>query len=215
MKRKIRLSALLAVSVLMLALLIGGLYGYFDDIETSTGNVFTAGTLNLVEYTTGSASCSFDLLPDPDDPALNGYVQFLNMAPGDTGSITWTLTNAGSVDGTLFFENVTLTELENSCIDPENAVDATPAVGELAISVDVVLDKYVDGVLAGNVFTGTLSGLAAASLPLDSNVLNPGAGPNYEVYYVLNWSIDWDDVGNEIQSDSATLNVTFYLEQTP
>ena len=33
MKRKIRLSALVAVMVLMLALLIGGLYGYFDDTE--------------------------------------------------------------------------------------------------------------------------------------------------------------------------------------
>ncbi len=47
MKRKLRLGALLTVSVLMLALLIGGLYGYFEDTETSTGNTFTAGTLDL------------------------------------------------------------------------------------------------------------------------------------------------------------------------
>ena len=59
MKRKIRLSALVAVMVLMLALLIGGLYGYFDDTETSTGNVFTAGTLNLVAVTDGDATCNF------------------------------------------------------------------------------------------------------------------------------------------------------------
>ena len=48
-RRKIRLSALIAIAVLMLALLIGGLYGYFDDTETSRVNSFTAGTLNLLD----------------------------------------------------------------------------------------------------------------------------------------------------------------------
>ncbi len=39
--------------VLMLALLIGGLYGTFADTEESTGNVFTAGTLNLLSEIDG------------------------------------------------------------------------------------------------------------------------------------------------------------------
>jgi spore coat-associated protein N len=39
----------LAISgLLLLALVAGGTYAYFSDTETSSGNSFTAGTLNLV-----------------------------------------------------------------------------------------------------------------------------------------------------------------------
>ena len=118
MKRKIRLSALLAVAVLMLALLIGGLYGYFDDTETSIGNVFTAGTLNLVSVIDG---VGYSTLTEMGD-GVNDNITFGMVAPGDNGTITWTLTNVGNVDGNLTFQNVTVTEAENGINEPEQSL---------------------------------------------------------------------------------------------
>jgi len=39
------------------------------------------------------------------------------------------------------------------------------------------------------------------------------AGTGHSVVYVLGWSIDGPTVGNEIQSDIATLDITFDLIQ--
>jgi hypothetical protein len=207
MKRKIRLSALLAVSVLMLALLIGRLYGYFDDTETSIGNVFTAGTLNLVSVING---VGYSTLTEMGD-GVNDNITFGMVAPGDSGTITWTLTNVGNVDGDLTFQNVTVTEAENGINEPElESGDTTPAVGELGSAVDVTLERSVDGGAFALVHSGTLSGLASAIPP--SDLLSAGAG--HSIVYRLNWSIAGPTVGNEIQSDSATLNIAFVLTQS-
>ena len=96
-KRKIRLSALIVVAVLMLALLIGGLYGTFDDTETSIGNVFTAGTLNLVSVISGSGFTDNVVVNEQGD-GINDNVTFGMVMPGDNGTITWTLTNDGTVE---------------------------------------------------------------------------------------------------------------------
>ena len=106
MGRKIRLTALVGISVLMLALLIGGLYGYFNDTETSNGNWFTAGTLNLVSVISGNEAHGHVTVNEQAD-GLNDNVTFGRVAPGDSGSITWTLTNQGTVDGLLSLDNTT------------------------------------------------------------------------------------------------------------
>lgn len=208
MKRKIRLSALITVMVLMLALLIGALYGYFEDTENSRGNVFTAGTLNLVMVADGDATCNFTETVGGD--GLEGNVDFLNVAPGDNGTITWTLTNVGNVDGNLTFENVTVTEDENGINEPESeSGDSTPLVGELGAAVDVTLERSIDGGAFVSVYTGTLAGLASATET--PQLLSAGAG--HSIVYVLQWSIDGPTVGNEIQSDTASMDITFRLTQ--
>jgi predicted ribosomally synthesized peptide with SipW-like signal peptide len=67
----------------MLAFGLGwGTYSYFSDTETSTGNVFTAGTINI-------------------DVTGNGYTwsggaKLLDMKPCQTGYITFNITNVGT-----------------------------------------------------------------------------------------------------------------------
>ena len=212
MTRKIRLSALIAVMVLMLALLIGGLYGYFDDTEPSTGNVFTSGTLDLETSVAGASptGTAFVVTPSDNVGGICGHVVFTNAAPGDNGTITWTLVNTGNVDGNLTFENVTVNEGENGINEPEaESGDTTPLVGELGSALDITLQRSVDGGALATVYSGTLAGLASYVEPLQ--LLSAGAG--HSIVYVLEWSIDGPSVGNEIQSDSATMDITFHLTQ--
>jgi hypothetical protein len=78
---------------------------------------------------------------------------------------------------------------------------ALPAAG-LDSKIDVVLTRG-----GTTVYIGPMSGLAAA-FSGESNVM---AGAS-SLVYVLSWSIA-GTVGNEIQGDTATLNVTFNLNQ--
>ena len=208
MKRKVRLSALLAVAVLMLALLIGGLYGVFDDTETSTGNVFTAGTLNLVSVINGT-EISDNVTVNEQGDGLNDNVTFGMVAPGDNGTITWTLTNQGTVDGDLTFDNVTVVFVENGSNEPEGLVSGNNGGGNGDLDEYMTCRLSHDGSFVtdgGGSNYVPFSALAAA--------LNSQAGMALDAgdttVYLLEWRID-SSVGNIIQSDQATINITFTL----
>ncbi len=214
MKRKLRLSALIVLAVLMLSLLIGGLYGYFQDTETSTGNVFTAGTLNLVSEIAGSGTSEVVTVNEQADGA-NDNVTFGMVAPGDSGSISWTLTNDGNLDGTLAVVS-TASFADNGDNEPERAVPGNNGGGngDLDQYMDVWLYRDDSGVITD--ILGTSGAFVAASgldgaLDLENLTLGASGG---QTKYVLEWHID-TTVGNVIQSDTATFNVTFTLAQIP
>jgi predicted ribosomally synthesized peptide with SipW-like signal peptide len=214
MKRKIRLSALLVIAVLMLALMIGGLYGYFDDTETSSGNVFTAGTLDLVEYTDASAgsppTCTYAVVPGPA-PSMNGHVEFTFIAPGDSGSIEWALSNAGSVDGMLTMA-ATIGGSEGTVEEPEPLVgNNNGGDGDLDENLGVRLYDGTAYIYGTAVSYDTLAGLVTFLSTYAGEELDGGAAP---IVYTLEWQVD-TGVGNIIQSDSATLDMTFALNQIP
>jgi predicted ribosomally synthesized peptide with SipW-like signal peptide len=77
MDKKILVSVM--VIGLVSALAGAGLYAYFSDTETSTGNTFQAGTLNI-SLDGGSWSTGFN-----------------NMKPGDTVKFTITVHSVGSL----------------------------------------------------------------------------------------------------------------------
>ena len=60
----------------------GAIYAYFNDTETSSGNSFTAGTI--------------DLTVDAQNPWASTEFTAENLVPGSTGFKTMLLTNAGS-----------------------------------------------------------------------------------------------------------------------
>jgi predicted ribosomally synthesized peptide with SipW-like signal peptide len=194
----------------MLALLIGGLYGYFDDTETSTGNVFTAGTLNLVSVIDGDEVSGNVAVTEQGD-GLNDNVTFGSVAPGDSGSISWTLTNDGTVDGLLTLVCTDNVFTENSSNEPEAAVGTNNGGG------DGDLDEYMTCQLScdGDYITnGGVSGYVpfselAAALNSQAD-LALGAGS--DTVYLLEWQID-SSVGNIIQSDTANIGITFTLTQ--
>jgi len=223
MKRKVLVSVMFIA--LAGALIGGGIYAYFSDTETSTGNTFTAGTLNLVPSTDGTGPGGKYTVTAGGD-GVNGKVVFTKLAPGDSGSITWTLDNNGNLDGTLTIaSNVTFEE--NGSNEPESAVSGNNGGG------DGDLDEYMGVRLKRN---GTyilgdasnyvpFSGLEAV-LDAESRSLTASG----TLTYVLEWEIASDVKGagtdgefgtgddtqiddNIIQSDKATLDITFTLDQ--
>lgn len=219
-RRKIRLSALIAIAVLMLALLIGGLYGYFDDTETSRVNSFTAGTLNLLVSENGTGPAGKYVVTDNAD-GLEGNVVFTGVAPGESGSITWTLSNIGDLDGNLTMASI-VAFAENGSNEPETAAGIAGGLDEY-MGVRLTRDgTYILGTATNFVPFSELAGV------LDAETwLLPAGGT---LTYVLEWEIAADVMGagadgefgtaddvavndNIIQSDQATIDITFTLTQ--
>jgi predicted ribosomally synthesized peptide with SipW-like signal peptide len=208
MKRKVRLSALIVLAVLMLSLLIGGLYGYFDDTETSTGNVFTAGTLNLVATDNGTGPAG-KYIVTPGGDGINGKVVFDRIAPGDNGTITWTLTNNGNLNGTLTMAS-TVTFAENGSNEPEAAAIVANGGTDLGLGERVGVKLQCNGAyILGNAGTwGSFANLQSTLNAESQSLVAAGT-----ITYVFTWNID-SSVGNIIQGDTANIDVTFTLDQT-
>lgn len=168
----------------------------FSDTETSGPNGFTAGTLNLTL--------------DGQDTT----VQFLSqtgIAPGDSGTATMTVANAGSVTGYVDVEVASVTNAENGCAGNENSADNScgdpgQGLGELQDSLET--EAYFQN---GPTLWGPTTVAA-----------EPNAGDVYDVDYTLSggasdqFVLDWSlpaGTGNEAQTDSVSIQVTFRLDQ--
>jgi len=229
-----KILGLTVAALLVMGLVGGGTWAYFTDVETSTGNVFTAGTLNLVPDTAGSGSCTVDVIAGGD--GINGNVAFSLVKPGDTGIITWTLYNDGTLPGTLKVAsdftfglgdepepetNVVANDLTDGDLDDFVGVKFQRGAGTDAASATTAL---ATGYLLGD--AGTYAKLSLLEAALDDATGQAMAaidgGDDY-IIYKLSWSVaddiytfeatpaDVDD--NIIQGDTATINVTFTLEQ--
>ncbi len=202
----------LTIAALLIIGIVGaGTYAYFSDIETSTGNTFTAGTLNLVNTINGTGTKA-DIHTGAD--GVNVYVLFDNIAPGDSGSITWTLENTGTLSGNLTMASSNVTFAENGSNEPEAAVVGNNGGG------NGDLDEYLGVWLTcgGTDILGTtaayvpMSGLEAVLIAQSQSIAPAGS-----LAYVLHWAIPTDIPAvddNIIQSDTATLNITFALAQS-
>jgi spore coat-associated protein N len=207
MKRKILLSIII---IGVVGALIGaGVFAYFSDTESSTGNTFTAGTLNLQ---VGSA-----------DPATE-TITVSDTYGGDSGSYDWLLKNDGSIAGSLDVTFSAIVDAENGVNEPEEAdpgEDGTVAVpgtdGELAevLSLIIYIDENNDDAYVALddtlIYSGFVKpGLAGEQLSNYAMAANYGSGNDKAVR--IEWSID-SGVDNEIQSDSAGFDIEFELLQ--
>jgi predicted ribosomally synthesized peptide with SipW-like signal peptide len=209
-----------------LAIIAGGTWAYFSDTETSTGNTFTAGTLNLVPSTSGTGPVGKYTVTAGGD-GINGNVVFNTLAPGDSGSITWTLTNNGNLNGTLTMAS-TATFAENGSNEPETAVvgNNNGSNGDLDEYVGVRLKRGATYILGDASNYVPFSGLAAVL-----NAESQSLAASGTLTYVLEWQIVTDVKGagadgkfvtvddvqvddNIIQSDTATVDITFTLTQS-
>ncbi|MCD6178144.1 hypothetical protein J7K03_02760 [bacterium] len=103
MNKKILIS--LSIIGIVAAIAVGGTVAYFSDTETSTGNTFSAGSLDLK-------------VKDGDNPGV--LFTLSNITPGqyyDAGTVT--LKNAGSIPGRLSIKIKDPVSNENSLEEPE------------------------------------------------------------------------------------------------
>ena len=116
------------------ALVIGATFAFFSDTETSTGNTFTAGKLDLKVDNT----CYYNKLADGDPNcsapengvtswestdlgAAHKFFYFTDVKPGDFGEDTVSLT----VDNDAWLRMLIgiTADTDNTCTGPESAVD--------------------------------------------------------------------------------------------
>ncbi len=111
----------LAIAALLIVGIVGGgTFAYFNDTETAADNTFSAGTLDLKVGASDVTVTPFSISA---------------KKPGDVGTAaTWALENTGTLDGTLAIGISAITNNENTRYDMEtDAGDTTSgaAQGEL------------------------------------------------------------------------------------
>jgi len=194
----------LSVIGVVAAIAIGGTIAYFNDIETSAGNTFTAGTLNLK-------------VGDEDPTSWSYYAE--DIKPGDEDKEFVTIQNTGTTDGYLHITFANLVNDEMGCTEPEGDVDLTcdnPGAnqGELAKNLDILIyideNSDEDFDLGGDtlVYQGKARGILQGDL---FNYSLP-TGTLKKDEFVLERKLD-SSVGNEIQTDSVQFDIVFELTQ--
>lgn len=93
--------------VLVIGLVAGGTFAYFSDIETTTENVFTAGTIDISLNPTGGQ----------DVTTVEGYV---DLKPCQTGYIPVLITNDGTNPADIWKHIANVENDENGVTDAED-----------------------------------------------------------------------------------------------
>ena len=94
------------IIALVCALIGGGVYAYFSDTETSTGNTFTAGTL--------------DLVVDDENPWTFTAVTFDCIEPDVAVTpVSINVENEGCITGDLYMRFTNLTDTTETQTEPE------------------------------------------------------------------------------------------------
>ncbi len=154
------------MSVAIAVGLMGAAFAYFSDTETSTGNTFTAGTLDL----------KVDDDPDGgvhwvDDPNFSALVSEAagNLAPGDSEDLTIGIYNDGSIDGNASIKFIVTANDDNGINEPESKVDTSDGAGngELAQNIKIAIDYNGSYLTDYGIADGkTLKGIDGIEIPL-------------------------------------------------
>lgn len=170
MSIKKKIGGALLGTALGAALIGGGTFAIFTDTATNTQNTFTAGTLDI------------NVL---NETAFSGTIA--NLAPGDTGSQTFDVTNNGSLD------------LRYDIAQSLSSGAGTLVLGDANKDLNFSIEYSTDG---GTTYT--------AVTPGDNNiVMAAGATHKYKVTYTLPKAAD-----NPYQAGSSNFKLTFSAEQT-
>ncbi len=219
-----KILGLTIASLLIMSMVAGGIWSYFTDIETSSSNLLTAGTLDLSPTTSGGGPAGKYTVTSGGD-GVNGKVVFDKLLPGESGTITWVLVNNGSLSGTLViastdtFSDVSQNEVENAVSGNDGGGN-----GDLDAYVGVKLQRGVgtDQANAEANFTyilgdaGNYMPISGLEAILDTQSVAMAAnGGNDTIVYQLSWNIASPLPVNDniIQSDSAQIDITFTLNQ--
>lgn len=188
-----------AIAVIVLAMVAvfssGVIFALFDDTETSSGNTFTAGTLDLKVNTVDNPTSTFTVS---------------NVYPGAKDSVSVTLTNSGTITGTLTASIIAVTNAPGDTPEPEEAL-GTEDLGELGANMVLTIWVDTDGdnvqdAGEDELYNDVLND--AASVSLTVGTLVGGASEHLGIMYSVPSS-----VGNVIQGDECTFSIQYVLTQ--
>ncbi|WP_138006436.1 choice-of-anchor W domain-containing protein [Halalkalirubrum salinum] len=220
-----------------------GTTAFFSDEESFEDNSLEAGELDLyVHYDfyadqgekLGEYTDSGTVQGDESDGASVSY-GLEDVKPGDSGELEFSFSIVDN-DAYMWMCGELTENNENGRTEPEAEVDDTggdpgEGRGELADSIEATLYYYdQDGDSEeSEIFDGTLRGALLAlrnGVPLDGEGAenpvddrnpfegNDSDGEQNDICVLLDWEIDPEEVGNEIQTDSVGFDLSFYAEQS-
>ncbi|RLC36508.1 hypothetical protein DRH29_04405 [candidate division Kazan bacterium] len=205
-----RILTSLSVIGVVAAIVAGGTIAYLNDTEESKANAFVSGSL--------------DLEVNNENPCTSTVFDISDVKPGDSGTATIRLKNVGSLpkpDGSpwiskvyIAFEN--LQDDDASCSEPESEVDDTCGSGqegELSEKLNVTVRDFWDPNCQNNKRFEETHTLAEWVNDKGKTFLNDDMPSGDVNCIVIDWSVPID-AGNIIQSDKATFDIKFILEQT-
>jgi predicted ribosomally synthesized peptide with SipW-like signal peptide len=202
------------------ALVAGATGAFFSDTETSTGNTFTAGSIDLkvdsVSTYNGqqvpSATWALkDLVPTSDK-----FFNFNDVKPGDIGTTTVSL-HVINNDAWACVQVSNLASNDNGLTEPESQVDGTDGAGNGELDNTMMWTVWRDD--GDNVFEPGETVLASGnptngSLALhDSTTVGGPLLPASTTYVGVSWTLPASS-GNETQTDSLTGDIGFYVVQS-
>ncbi len=219
-----KITGITLAALLIIGIVGGGTWAFFNDTETSQNNTITAGTLDLK---VGAA-----------DPCTESIDIGTQLQPGDSGNAAdWTVTNLGGISGTLKVEIGSITNYENTWSEPEQAAgDATfgATEGEFGNCINVAF--WLDANQSGGWDTGdmylrsdgiVINWLSGSSLPVGAyDDLNSYSGIDWgsadgmptiagsgDLDFMVEYSFPSGANDNRAQSDSSVFDIVFTLEQ--
>lgn len=212
--KRILLSVLTISLVTIVA--VSATRAYLSDTETSVGNTFTVGTLDL---NVDGGNTSVAKISVADMKPCDG----VGGAEHSTIKYQWVLSNAGSLSGQPWIEIANLVNYEYGRNEPEKAVDGTggnpgPGNGELGQHLLLQINAAGGG---GFEYPHGLGCVGGRNCPLnywaDHGPVGQGTWevitPNSSIApMVFEFSLPCA-VGNEIQSDGVEFDVVFHLDQ--
>lgn len=193
--KKLKVAIGIGAAVLAAAAIGAGTYAAFVDVENGPASSVGAGTLDLAVGGT----------------ALTNLFDGTNIQPGYDHTVTLSLTNSGSIPGTLS-DAVTLTGSDITCTEPESAAEGRPEgecnpLGDLQDQMLVSIDDGPDG--AEPTSPVTLTQFAQTGFP--SLELQAGEVVTYTLHFTLPNLAGTQN--NAVQGDGVSLTSSFTLDQ--
>ncbi len=200
----------LVIVVAIAAIAGGATYALFSDTETSAGNTFTAGTLDLK-------------VGNQDDPMIV-HVTKTDMKPQAPYTYQgynnqWILKNTGSLPGMISITIKNLQNFEDGCNEPENSLaDSTCGAGndqgELGQYTWINWQNNGGSVTTAFNTPHNFNPLNTANnIEVTGPVLQPG--DTYNAYMWLDFPRRADNMENLAQGDRMIFDVEFKLVQLP
>ena len=183
----------LSLVLIMILSMIGiATFAYLTDNETSSGNSFVSGTLDLT-------------IND-----VNGVTQtlyYVDMSPGATvGSSTITLKNTGTINGTTL-------DIVFSYVESNDSPPVSKTADEVAAMIEITTLDYGGRNLLSRISdingNGYIDLYDLKNTNLTSNPgLDAGASKNFDISAQLR-----SETGNDFQDNGINMTMTFTLEQ--
>ena len=189
-----KILGLTVVALMVMGLVGGGTWAYFSDVETSAGNTFGAGTL--------------DLQVDSENPWASAPISISNIAPGAASASTnITATNIGSLAGDLYVRISDYTDAGGDNPEPEQVKETEIGVTD-DISTQLVLSVTGPGGAVTNIDGLTIASANGTWSSKIADLVATTGTADIEISATCN-----STATNEYQGDNCTFTIELFLQQ--